>query len=468
MKKTTLVRHGRALLILLALSPAVTAQAATLQDFSYLVDRARPAVVNISTTAPSGKEAGALPPELEDSPFGQWYRHFYHDGKGQQSYVTRSLGSGFVISPDGFILTNYHVVEAAREIVVKMADRRQFPARIVGRDPYSDLALLKVNADSLPTLTPGDVSRLKVGQWVVAIGSPFGFEHSVTKGIVSAKQRSLSSEQYVPFIQTDVPINPGSSGGPLFNLRGEVVGINSQIFTKNGGWMGVSFAIPIDVAMGVADQLKRSGKVRRGWLGVVVQEVNRGLAESFGMDRPSGALVAKVTETSPAAAAGLRVGDIILKLGDREINESGELPPLVGGLRPGETLNLKVLRQGRVIALRAVIGELDSGQNIAQAPPRPPQQGDILGMAITDIDARTRQRLGATDPGGVLIREISPGPAFDAGVRKGDVLRMLGNAHVHNAAQFRQLSQGLRPNTSLPILIERRGAPLFLALRVPE
>ena len=462
-----MLRSFPTLLAILILCLSQAAAAAVLPDFSYLVNKASPAVVNISTTSPVNTAGGNLPEELEGSPFGQWYRNFYDDGTGQQSYVTRSLGSGFVISPDGFILTNNHVIAAAREILVKMSDRRQFPARVVGRDPHSDLALLKVNADSLPTLTPGDVSRLKVGEWVVAIGSPFGFEHSVTKGIVSAKQRSLSSEQYVPFIQTDVPINPGNSGGPLFNLRGEVVGINSQIFTKSGGWMGVSFAIPIDVAMNVADQLKRSGRVRRGWLGVVVQEVNRGLADSFGMDKPSGALVARITESSPAAAAGLRVGDIILAIGDREINESGELPPYVGQATPGQSVDMRVLRQGRTTTIRAVIGELDGGSHSPEPEAAPVENGAILGMALQDVDARLRRQLGIREPGGVLISEVGAGPAYDAGVRKGDVLRMLGNAHVHSVAQFRQLATGLRANSSLPILVERRGAPLFLALRLP-
>ena len=315
---------------------------AELPEFTELVEEASPAVVNISTRQNLPQREAAVQgqmPDLEGLP--PMFREFFERnvpqmprGPGGRQRDAQSLGSGFIISDDGYVLTNNHVVADADEIIVRLSDRSELEAKLIGADPRTDVALLKVEGKGLPTVKLGKSQALKVGEWVLAIGSPFGFDHSVTAGIVSAKGRSLPNESYVPFIQTDVAINPGNSGGPLFNLDGEVVGINSQIFTRSGGFMGLSFAIPIDVAMDVANQLKSEGKVSRGWLGVVIQEVNKDLAESFGLDKPAGALVAQVLEEGPAAKGGLQVGDVILSLNGQPIIMSADLPHLVGALKP--------------------------------------------------------------------------------------------------------------------------------------
>jgi serine protease Do len=328
-----------------------SARAEGLPDFTELVRKNSPAVVNISTTQKITRNGPRLPHGLhqfpEGSPFDDFFRRFFGDREGEsRSFETHSLGSGFIISSDGYIITNYHVIRDADTIIVRFSDRRELEAKVVGNDERSDLALLKVEAKGLPTLKQGDSKQLKVGEWVLAIGSPFGFEHSATAGIVSAVGRSLPEESYVPFIQTDVAINPGNSGGPLFNLAGEVVGINSQIYSRTGGFMGLSFAIPIDVAMEAVEQLKEKGQVTRGWLGVVIQDVTRELAESFGLERPQGALVAKVLAGSPAAAGGIQVGDIILNFGGSPVPRSSALPPLVGRAEIGEPVNVQVLRSG--------------------------------------------------------------------------------------------------------------------------
>lgn len=330
-----LKRAVLSLVAVLALAQTLVANA-QLPEFTELVEQASPAVVNISTRQVIPTQAAGMQqmPDLEGLP--PMFREFFERSIPQlpqqapRQRQAQSLGSGFIISADGYVLTNNHVVADADEIVVRLSDRSELEAKLVGADPRTDVALLKVEGKNLPTVKLGKSEALKVGEWVVAIGSPFGFDHSVTAGIVSAKGRSLPDENYVPFIQTDVAINPGNSGGPLFNLDGEVVGINSQIFTRSGGFMGLSFAIPIDVAMNVADQLKAEGKVSRGWLGVVIQEVNKDLAETFGLDKPAGALVAQVLENGPAAKGGLQVGDVILALDGQPILVSADLPHLVG------------------------------------------------------------------------------------------------------------------------------------------
>jgi len=350
MKK--LVKTGtHATLFLLALWMMSAAYAAQgLPDFTHLVQENADAVVNISTTTQRPLERSLPPgtdiPELpEDGPFGDFLRKFFGDpGEGIERFDTRSLGSGFILSDDGYVVTNHHVVKNADEVIVKLSDRREFEAEVIGSDPKSDIAVLKIVAKDLPTLKMGNSESLKVGEWVVAIGSPFGFDHSVTAGIVSAKGRNLPNENYVPFIQTDVAINPGNSGGPLFNLDGEVVGINSQIYSRTGGFMGLSFAIPIEMAMDIVEQIKTIGHVTRGWLGVYIQEVTRELAESFSMKKPSGALVAKVMLNSPAEEAGIKVGDIILSYDGQEVENSAALPPMVGKTRTGEKAAIKILR----------------------------------------------------------------------------------------------------------------------------
>jgi serine protease Do len=330
----------------------------TLPDFTALVEREGPAVVNISTVQTVRREDAfpRIPGLPDDDPFYDFFRRFMPPGP--REYQTRSLGSGFLISPDGYVLTNAHVVRDANEVTVRLTDRRELKARVIGVDLRSDVAVLKIDATGLPAVRIGDPGQARVGEWVLAIGSPFGFENSVTAGIISAKGRTLPDKTYVPFLQTDVPINPGNSGGPLFNLNGEVIRINAQIYSRTGGYMGLSFAIPIDVAMNVAEQLRSTGKVVRGRLGVQIQELTPELARSFSLDKAVGALVASVERGSPAASAGLRAGDVILRFNGRIIDNANDLPPLVASTRPGTRVELELWRDGSATRLNATIGEL--------------------------------------------------------------------------------------------------------------
>jgi serine protease Do len=334
---------------------------AQLPDFTVLVDKAAPAVVNISITQ---KVTSHRLADDEEPPLGDFFRRFgpphgFPRGEpGPSDGEVKSLGSGFIVTPDGYIMTNAHVVANAEEVVVRLADKREFKAKVIGSDRRTDVALIKIKAEKLPTVSVGDPSKLKVGEWVMAIGSPFGFDSTVTKGIVSAVGRSLPDENYTPFIQTDAAVNPGNSGGPLFNLRGEVVGINSQIYSQTGGFMGISFAIPIDLATNISNQLKVNGKVTRGRLGIRLQEVTKELAESFGLDRPTGALVAQVEHGSPAEQAGMKSGDVVLKYAGRTIESSRDLPGLVGATQPGKTVTLEVWRKRHSEEVDVKVGEL--------------------------------------------------------------------------------------------------------------
>jgi serine protease Do len=417
-----------------------TASARELPDFTALVEAQSAAVVNVSTVqrSESHPQMGPRSEELDE-----FFRRFFGpEGRGFRQ--PRSLGSGFMISTDGYILTNNHVVEGAERILVRLSDRRELEATLVGSDPRSDLALLKVDAKDLPTVKLGRSDALKVGEWVVAIGSPFGFDYSVTAGIVSAKGRSLpneNNENYVPFIQTDVAINPGNSGGPLFNLDGEVVGINSQIYTRSGGFMGVSFAIPIDVALDVVEQLKTEGHVSRGWLGVVIQEVSRELAESFGLDKPAGALVARVTDGSPAASAGLREGDIIVEFNGVTIDLSADLPHVVGRTRAGSTAKVVIVREGNQEI--DVVGELpEADDRVASVPPgaREPARLGLVVEPITDV---VRQRSGVEQ--GVEVTQAD-GPAAEAGIRPGDVITRLNNQEIDSVDTFASVVDELTPS----------------------
>jgi serine protease Do len=341
-------------------------------------------------------------------------------------------------------------------------------AELVGADERSDIALLKVEASDLPVVKIGKSADLKVGEWVMAIGTPFGFDHSVSVGVVSALGRSLPSENYVPFIQTDVAINPGNSGGPLFNLDGEVVGINSQIYSRTGGFMGLSFAIPVDVAMDVVSQIKDQGYVSRGWLGVLIQDVTRELAESFGMDKPMGALVARVLDDSPAQKAGIEVGDIIIEYNGGEVSYSSDLPPLVGRTRVGDKAKVKVLRDGKVKNLLVRIGELPAEEELQSSEAKPKKmKTDRLGLSVTELTAQQRKEL-ELDEGGVLVDQIGEGAAASAGIQRGDVITKLNNKTVSNSKQFKELVDDLPAGKSVPVLVLRRNGPLFLALRVPE
>lgn len=480
MKRIPLSR-GTALftaLLIWLLAGAGIAQARELPDFTWMVERYGPAVVNISTTQKVGGSPH-LPPELnlpdlpEDSPLRDFLRRFFgEDGEGGDEGIfnSKSLGSGFIISRDGYLLTNYHVIRDADEIIVRLSDRRELIAELIGSDERSDLALLKVDADDLPMVEVGSSEDLKVGEWVLAIGSPFGFDHSVTAGIVSAKGRSLPSENYVPFIQTDVAINPGNSGGPLFNLDGEVVGINSQIYSRTGGFMGLSFAIPIDMAMQVVDQLKTQGYVSRGWLGVLIQNVTRDLAESFGMDQPRGALVAQVMPDSPAARAGIQVGDVIVEFDGHVVDKSSELPPLVGATKVGSSVPVKLIRAGKQRNLKIEIGELPEEESIATGGGKPepsPIEESRFGLMVADLSDEQRGALGV-EQGGVMVESVKPGAARAAGIRQGDLILRLNNQDVESAKQFRELIKSLPGGKSAALLVQRDGNPLFLALRVPE
>ena len=451
------------------------ALARSLPDFTGLVEHNRAAVVNISTTqrrtAPTDRprlpEGFEMPDLPENSPFREFFRRFFGEGEIEE-FDTRSLGSGFVISQDGYIISNNHVVRDADEVIVRLSDRREYKAKVVGTDEPSDVALLKIDAEGLPVVRLGIGYELKVGEWVLAIGSPFGFDHSVTAGIVSAKGRSLPRENYVPFIQTDVAINPGNSGGPLFNLRGEVVGVNSQIFSRTGGFMGLSFAIPIDVAMDVAEQLRDTGRVSRGWLGVLIQDVTRELAESFGMARPEGALVARVLDGSPAERAGFAVGDVLLSFDAHPIERSSDLPPIVGRTRVGREVEVEILRDGQSMTLVVTTDELPDDDDVQVAAARPPDEveADRLGLVVRDLSDEERASFDVADHG-VLVGRVADGPARRAGIREGDVILMLNNEKVSSSGDLERLVAGLPEGKAASVLIQRQGSPIFLALK-PE
>ncbi|MDQ7073906.1 MAG: DegQ family serine endoprotease [Gammaproteobacteria bacterium] len=447
---------------------------ASLPDFTRLVAENHKAVVNISTTK-RVERRNFLPrgmdkiPDLENSPFGELFRRFFGEGGEMPEYQdSTSLGSGFIISSDGYILTNNHVVEGADEIVVRLHDRRELLAKVIGVDGRSDIALLKVSAESLPVVNIGTSSNLQVGAWVLAIGSPFGFEHSVTQGIVSAKGRSLPNENYVPFIQTDVAINPGNSGGPLFNLEGKVVGINSQIYSRTGGFMGLSFAIPIEVAMDVVEQLKSKGKVTRGWLGVIIQEVTRELAESFAMEAAHGALVARVLDNSPAAAAEIRVGDIITRFNGQRVSTSTDLPPLVGRIHVDEVAQVEVIRNGKKVQLKVKIGELPEQVQLADAKPKSSiKERNRLAIEVEEVDDKLRQELGLQQAG-VLVQKVFKGPAAVSGIRSGDVIVMLDNKAINSVVDFDAIMKTLQKGRSISVLVQRHDGPIFLALKLAE
>lgn len=446
-------------------------RAASLPDFTELVEEASPAIVNISSVR-NGDSQSSTSRQQEQLP--EIFKRFFGDrGFGGQEFdqqprrsYPESLGSGFIISDDGYVLTNNHVVKDADSILVRLSDRRELEATLVGADPRSDLALLKIEAEDLPTVTLGDSDRLKVGEWVLAIGSPFGFDHSVTAGIVSATGRSLANENYVPFIQTDVAINPGNSGGPLFNLDGEVVGINSQIYTRSGGFMGLSFAIPISMAMEVVDQLKSKGHVARGWLGVIIQEVNRDLAESFGLDRPMGALVAKVLPDSPAEAARLKAGDVIVSLDGRSIERSAELPQLVGRVVPGKTVDIGVVRDGSSKTLELTVGELPDEKSLAtgSAGERSSAGKNPLNIQVGELEPERAEEWKID--GGVVVRALQSGPGAEAGLVVGDVITMLNGQPITDLDSFAEISADLPENKPVPMRIVRRGSPMFLPLKI--
>lgn len=470
LKTISFLRFG---LLLVLLTSVFAVQARSLPDFTQLVEQAAPAVVNISTTQTVQQRSGrglAPPGEIPEI-----FRHFFGEmPEGQNPFPDRqqkrqSLGSGFIISEDGYILTNNHVVENADEVIVRLSDRRELVAEVIGTDPSSDMALLRVEARGLPVVRIGNSDDLKVGEWVLAIGSPFGFDHSVTAGIVSAKGRALPNETYVPFIQTDVAINPGNSGGPLFNLKGEVVGINSQIYTRSGGFMGLSFAIPMKVALDVADQLKDQGRVSRGWLGVAIQDVSRDLAESFGLDKPQGALIANVDPQGAGAKGGLRAGDIILEVNKQVIDTSSDLPPAVGRIRPGDKGQFLILRDGKRRTLQLAVGERPDDPRISRTeqPAAEPASVDRLGLRVDVLPAGTKERW-SIDSGVQVVEVRAQGAAAQAGLRQGDVLVSLGGEPISSPDQFSSLVKKLPAGQSIALRLVRRGNSQFVAVRIPE
>ncbi|MCC6134565.1 MAG: DegQ family serine endoprotease [Candidatus Contendobacter sp.] len=479
-KKLTLaiaLATSSAVLAIGALSPALAFDSAspvrvemTVPDFSTLVQQNAAAVVNITVTgksAPAVAWRGMPTPDAENNPFGELFKQFpMPRGKGQGMLTpTQGLGSGFILSSDGYLITNHHVVDGAEKITVKLNDKREFPAKVIGGDPQSDLALLKIAATDLPTVTIGDVDSLKVGQWVFAIGAPFGLERTATKGIVSALGRSLPNDTYVPFIQTDVPINPGNSGGPLFDLNGKVVGVNSQIFSRSGGYMGLSFAIPMNVAMTVVEQLKTDGHVTRGWMGVTLQEVTQDLARSFNLEQPRGALVADVSADGPAAKAGLKAGDVIVAYAGKPVDDSADLPPLVGSTKPGANRALTVIRDGQEREIAITLGQLpDQKQGELALNSAPDDDSPRLNIAVAELPAGQRGQ----SEGGVLVQQVGPGVAAEAGVQPGDILVSLNNQKIKDAAHLRQLVKELPPGKRTPLLVKRNDGSLYLAVEMPD
>ncbi|WP_017430550.1 DegQ family serine endoprotease [Vreelandella jeotgali] len=466
-------------LCLVWITAAGAAQARELPDFTQLVKQAAPAVVNISTTREVEQRSPSLPHDFNGQDVPEIFRHFFGDrfggrspsphggGPGQgPSQKRQSLGSGFVISEDGYIMTNAHVVRDADKVQVRFNDRREMTAKIIGSDSQTDIALIKVDAEDLTTLEMGDSDELEVGNWVAAIGSPFGFDHSVTSGIISAMNRTLPQDAYVPFIQTDVAINPGNSGGPLFNLDGQVIGINSQIFTRNGGFMGLSFAIPVNVAMDVADQLRQDGKVDRGWLGVMIQPVSRDLAESFGMDKPGGALIADLDPEGPAAAGGLKAGDVILAVNGQAVKRSSTLPRLIGRVAPDEEVTLSLLRDGEKTRETVTLGSWpESEKGTSQRRDESASQAR-LGVAVSDVDPEQRKRLEID--GGVQVRRVKPGSvAASAGIKSGDILVSVDHQAVMSADDLVNIVQQLPDDRAIPLRLYREGRSLFVALRMP-
>jgi len=451
--------------------PATEPLVRALPDFSPLVDKYGPAVVNVEVVEKS-REAGGPNGLSPNDPFYDFFRRFGlpgpdHGQRGQNQPPARGAGSGFIVSPDGYILTNTHVVENAEEVTVRLTDRREFQAKVIGADERTDVAVIKINATNLPIVKLGDPTKIHPGQWVLAIGSPFGFENSATAGIVSATARSLPSDNYVPFIQTDVAVNPGNSGGPLFNLNGEVIGINSQIFSRTGGYMGVSFAIPIDVVKNVEEQLIKTGKVVRGRIGVTIQDVNAQLAESFGLDRPRGALVSSVEKDGPAAKAGLTEGDVILGVNGRPIERYGELSGTIAAMKPGSDATLLVWRGGKQQAFPVKVVELKEQQQTAKATGqggkgRTAELPSVVGLTVRPLEPQEKEQ---ADTKGTLVVEEASGPAAAAGVQPGDIIIGVNGKSVKSVKELQDTTKAAGKNVAL--LIQRDDAQIFVPLRIP-
>ncbi len=438
-----------------------------LPDFTELVEKQAAAVVNISTTQKI-KEGANLPNLSENDPFYEFFRRYAPQMPQEQE--SQSLGSGFIISVDGYIMTNAHVVDHADKVMVRLNDKREFSAKVIGADKRTDVALLKIDASGLPKVSLGDASKLKVGAWVVAIGSPFGFDSSVTAGIVSAKGRSLPQDNFVPFIQTDVAINPGNSGGPLFNMSGEVVGINSQIYTRSGGSMGLSFSIPIDVATQVVEQLRSTGKVTRGRIGVTIQELTRELAESFGLPQANGALISSVEKGGAADKAGIEVSDVILKFDGKLVNSANDLPRLVAATKPGNSVGVELWRKGAAKSLNVIVAKMpeegklvanngklneDAGQSVAR-----------LGVSLSELSRAQLQELQLS--AGLLVQEVKGRAARAVGLQRGDVMLALGNVPLRSLAQLQELLKAVGAGRNVAVLVKRSESISYVAIKLDE
>ncbi len=451
---------------------------AELPDFTELAEKHGAEVVNISVTQTTLAGGAAFPfPGMEnDENLQEFFKRFGipgipgtpgQGGQPGQEYKSQSLGSGFIISNDGYILTNAHVISSADEVLVKLSDKREFKAKIIGADKRTDVALIKIEANNLPKATIGDPAALKVGEWVAAIGSPFGLENTMTAGIVSAKGRALPQENFVPFIQTDVAINPGNSGGPLYNLRGEVVGVNSQIYSRSGGSMGLSFSIPIDVAIDISNQLKAGGKITRGWLGVAIQELTKELAESFGMKNTNGALIAGVEKNSPADKGGLLAGDVITKFDGKAIVSSNDLPRAVAATKPGKIAPVEVLRKGAVKNLNVGVGEMPTDPSEAAVPNKAPAKAEAnkIGLTLKELTPQQKKKLNGKN--GLVVTD-SAGVAAQAGIRRGDVVLGLNNSESQSVEAFNKQINAVAAGKTVAVLILRGENTLYVPIKITK
>jgi serine protease Do len=458
--------------LVVGISFGASVYAKELPDFTDLVEKQGAAVVNISTTQIVRNAQGFhnLP---EGDPFYEFFRRFapqIPQGPAPREQESQSLGSGFIISADGYIMTNAHVVDRADKITVRLTDKREYQAKVIGADKRTDVALLKIEATGLPKVAVGDPNKLKVGEWVIAIGSPFGFDSSVTAGIVSAKGRSLPQDNFVPFIQTDVAINPGNSGGPLFNMSGEVVGINSQIYTRSGGSMGLSFAIPIDVATQVTDQLRSTGKVTRGRIGVTIQELTRELAESFGLSKPNGALISSVEKGGAADKAGIEVSDVILKFDGKTVNNSADLPRMVAATKPGSKVIVELWRKGETRQVSVVVAEIPEDGKLARSAKKLADDAaemiSRLGIAVSELSKEQLQDLQIS--GGLLVEEIKGSAARATGLRQGDVLLAIGNIRIRSLNQLNEILKQAPKGRNVALLVRRGDTASYVAIKLDE
>ncbi len=471
-----------AICLALGLSTATPVFAKELPDFTELAEKQGSSVVNISVTQVAQSSQGGSPFQgmPDEEALNEFFRRFGipgipgnprgPGGQGapqQPEYKSQSLGSGFILSSDGYILTNAHVVREADEVIVKLNDKREFKAKIIGADRKTDVALLKIEATGLPKVTIGNPEQLKVGEWVVAIGSPFGLESTLTAGVVSAKGRALPQENFVPFIQTDVAINPGNSGGPLFNLKGEVVGINSQIYSRTGGYMGLSFSIPIDVAIDVSNQLKSAGHVSRGWLGIGIQEITKDLAESFGMKNTNGALVAGVEKGSPAEKGGLEPGDVVVKFDSKPVTTSSDLPRIVGATKPGKQVPVDVLRKGASKVLTITLGEMPADKDEVAAAPQSnaKPESNRLGLTLRELTPQQRRSLNGRN---ALLVVDAQGAAAQAGIRRGDLVLGFNNTEVQSLEQFGKQVNAIPAGKTVALLVQRGENTLYVPVKIAK